>query len=158
MEDGADRIRIGGRLQTVGTMNGSSETMTLDFAAEDLNASQQVWFDGFTLTLDHGFDADRANISGRVYHSDHGYVDLATDPASALAAPFTFATSAPAALTILPGNDNPSSGGVLMVGDKGTAALLHPLNGVEYEILVNTDGDSVLGSAGDALLGPFGWD
>ncbi len=158
VEDGLERIRIGGRLRAVGTMDGSSEAMTLDFAAEDLNASQQVWFDGFTLALDHGVDADQASVSGRVYHSDHGYVDLATDPASALAAPFTFATSAPAALTILPGDDNPSSGGVLMVGDKGTAALLHPLNGLEYEILVNTDGDSVLGSAGDTVLGPFGWE
>jgi len=79
-------------------MNGSSETMTLDFAAEDLNAAQQICFDGFILALDHGVDADRAKVSGRVYHSDHGYVDLETGPASAL------------------------------------------------------------GSAGDTLLGPFGWD
>jgi len=157
VEDSVDRIRLGGRLRAVGAMDGSSDSMTLDFAAEDLNAGQQVWFDNFTLALDHGVDADRANISGRMYHSEHGYVDVATDPASALAAPFTFAKSAPAALAILPGDDNPSSGGVLMVGDKGTAALLHPLNALEYEILVNTDGDSVLGNAGDNVLGPFAW-
>ncbi len=158
VEDGVDRIRIGGRLQASGTMDGSSEAMTLNFAVEDLNANQQVWFDDFTLALAHGIDADTADISGRVYHSDHGYVDLSTDPASPLAAPFSFGAAAPAALAILVGDDNPSSGGVLMVGDKGTAALLHPLDALEYEIIVNSDGDSILGNAGDTVLGPFTWE
>lgn len=158
VDDGADRVRLGGRLRAVGRRDGSSSAMTLNFAAEDLDTSKQVWFEDFTVALVHGAEADTASLGGRVYHSDHGYVDLATDPASALAAAFSFPGAAPAALTVLAGDENPSSGGVLLVGDRGTAALLHPLSSAEYEVIVNTDGDSVLGSGGDTVLGPFPWE
>lgn len=158
VDEGTERVRLGGRLQAVGRRDGSSSAMTLNFAAEDLGTSRQIWFQDFTVALVHGAEADTASLGGRVYHSAHGYVDLATDPASPLAAAFSFPSAAPAALTVLAGDENPSSGGVLMVGDRGTAALLHPLSSAEYEVIVNTDGDSVLGSGQDTILGPFPWE
>ena len=158
VDDGVDAFEIGGTLTAIGDLIGDSGSITLNLVVENLNSSslEQVWFEDFVIGSVETVASQIVSLAGRVYHSDHGYVDVTTDAVSALAGQYTIGAGVVAPFEVLVGDDNPSTGGLLLVGERGTAAIVRVIDTVQYDVVV--DGGDLIFDATDLVLGPFNWD
>ncbi len=158
VDDGTERLALGGTVHArVGTLD-QTGVITLNFTVEDLNSGEQIRLENYVIEQSETFEGSALSIQGRVYHSAHGYVDVTTDPASDLAFPYDIPEGMLAPLVTAPMGNGPSSGGVLLVGSGGSAALLHVLDETHYEVVVDTDGDQVFDLQVDVSLGPVSWE
>lgn len=118
---------------TVGSTSGSA---LLDLVLRDELSGETVWIDDYAVAMTHGPDADQdgrpdyedAVVSGRIYLSSYGYVDVAT--------PTAFRTYA--------GYELPSSGQMVVTGAGGNSARLTVIEGIPvssgYYVEADLDG------------------
>ncbi len=133
VSDGADTFRGSG---TIVLSFGASESMTIDmdFAAGD-GATYRV--SDLQLAVSPTAGGESVTITGRVYHPEHGYVDVTT----------------PVALEIPTDDDFPSSGELVVTGSSGSKARLTALSATEFQVEVDADGDDVY----ETTVGPLTW-
>lgn len=132
--DGSGSFSIYGRVSlTVGASSGSA---LLNLVLRDESTAETVWIDDFTVMTTYGPDNDfdgepdfeDATVSGRIYLSNHGYVDITT----------------PTALRFYVGYDLPSRGQMVVTGVGGNSAQLTVIEGVPvssgYYVEADLDG------------------
>ena len=111
-EDGAGSFSIYGNVSlSVGASSGSA---LLDLVLRDEFSGETVWIDDYTVTVTRGADYEDADLSGRIYLSNHGYVDIATTT--------SFRSYA--------GYDIPSRGRMVVRGAGGNSARLTVIEGI----------------------------
>lgn len=132
--DGSGSFSIYGTVSlTVGVSSGSAR---LDLVLRDESTQETVWIDDYTVMTTDGPDNDfdgqpdfqDASISGRIYLSHHGYVDITT----------------PTAFRYYAGYDLPSAGQMVVTGSGGRSARLTVIDGVPvssgYYVEADLDG------------------
>jgi len=123
---GSDSFSIFGDVSL--TVDASSGSALLDLVLRDEGSGETVRIDNYQVTITYGPDYEDADLSGRIYLSNHGYVDISTAMA--------FRSYA--------GYDIPSSGQMVVTGAGGNSARLTVIEGVpvssEYYVEADLDG------------------
>ncbi len=121
---GAESFTMSG---TIGTsVSGSSVTITMDNVRLRNNNTQMVeWIENLTISVTDNSSFLEMTITGRYYHPEHGYVDIATIDA----------------LRINDFDQFPSSGQIIITGASGSKARLTVINNTQYDLDVDADGD-----------------
>lgn len=134
-EDG-ESFRLNGELSITAT--GNSEVVTMDLLFEDLTTDEIVWMRDIEITITEGLGYEDFEIEGRVYHPEHGYVEIET------VTPFRTYS----------GEDNPSEGEMLLTGADQAQIRLEAISNIQYEVTADLDAD------GDFETGPetYNWE
>lgn len=157
VDDGAENLALGGTVHARTSVLDSTGVVTLNFTVEDLNSGEQIRLEDYVVEQSETPEGSALAVRGRVYHSAHGYVDVTTDATSPLASPYDIPEGVLAPLVTSPGADRPSSGGVLLVGSGGSAALLSVVDEAHYDVIVDENGDRVFDLQADVHVGPVTW-
>jgi len=120
--DGSGSFSIYGSISM--TVSASSGSALLDVVLRNESSGETVWIDDYSVTTTYGPDADfngqpdyeDADLSGRIYLSNHGYVDIATATAFRYYA----------------GYEIPSRGQIVVTGAGGNSARLTVIEGVPF--------------------------
>jgi hypothetical protein len=119
-----ESFSMGGRI----TADAVSPSMSLDLRVRDNITGEMFWINNYTVTVTQGSDLNGSyedlTVSGRFYHSTHGFVDLSTTLALRY---YTF-------------DDNPSQGELRVDGAGATYARLVVLSNTQYQIFAEIDG------------------
>ena len=121
----------------------SPVTTTISLLMRDNSTSQVCKIENLRMALTEGSNyVDVSITGGRFYHPDHGYVDVVTSNA----------------LRIYNGNDWPSQGVLICMGNTGfgggsTKARLTALSSMQYKVEADTTGDGLY----DYNSGPLNW-
>jgi hypothetical protein len=111
-----------------------SLTVDMDFQSSDGKVYRAS---NFVLTvLETGGD-DSLTVEGRLYHPDHGYVDVTT----------------PVPFVVASGDSTPSSGQLVVTGSNDCRARLTVLSSAMFQVEIDVDGDGTY----ESTLGPFNW-
>lgn len=104
-------------------------SLAMDLLFEDTATGESLWLDNVTLTLTEGVDDGRAYqaiaFSGRLYHPEHGFVDIRTD----------------VAFRIDDGDDYPSEGVLVLTGADDATIVMTVLSNAQYQMEADSDGD-----------------
>ncbi len=108
--------------------SGASETLTLtDLTIRDNHAGgHTLKTDNLTITETGVLGGDNVTINGRLFISEHGYIDVVT------------ADGEP--LFIADGDDYPSSGLLTLTGQHGETIVIRPLSSTQVNFKVDADG------------------
>ncbi len=122
---GSDSFTLDGSM--IFDVSTSSVTMTMYLA--DNSTGEVFWIENYSMTITEGAGYVDAEISGRYYAPDYGYVTIAT----------------PTPLRIYDGDAYPTSGVFVITGSTGvsesTKARLTALSSATYQIEADTNGD-----------------
>ncbi|MDJ0781479.1 MAG: hypothetical protein QNJ22_05880 [Desulfosarcinaceae bacterium] len=132
-----ESFRLNGQLSISVLSNPS--VLTLDLLFEDLGAGETFWLDDFTIRVTENFGYEEVSISGRVYHPEHGYVDIATTT--------PFRTES--------GDDYPSQGVMVLTGADNAKIRMTVLSNTQYQLEADTDGDGEFDDYGPEV---FNWE
>jgi hypothetical protein len=123
---GSDSFSIYGDVSL--TVEASSGTALLDLVLRDEGSGETVRIDDYQVAITYGADYEDADLSGRIYLSNHGYVDVSTATA--------FRSYA--------GYDIPSRGQMIVTGAGGNSARFTVIEGVPvssgYYVEADLDG------------------
>ena len=129
VSDGSDSFSIGGTMTL--EFQDHTDRVIMNLSLRDDTEQKAFRFENYRVeATEVSGDAD-VTISGRVYHSDHGYVDVQTLQA------FHIGWL----------DNNPSSGVLTLTGKDNTQARLTALSSETLQVEADTDGD-----------GAFDWD
>lgn len=133
MMDGLDSVTLTGTVEL--SISGFSSSATIELYLEDSGIGKTVWIHGYTMTMTEGPDENpvdgipdytEAEVSGRIYLHDYGYIDVSTPT------PFFFN----------PGSTYPDSGVFQVDGSLGRSAQLVVVSEVAgYFVQADLDGD-----------------
>lgn len=105
-----------------------SASVSMDLRLRDNSDSTVLWANNYTVSFTFGAGYASVEISGRLYHPVHGYVDVST----------------PVILTVNDGDEYPTSGTVRIDGMPDGYATLTAL-GAQFNLVVyDVDGTTVL--------------
>lgn len=110
--------------------------MSMDFTAKDAITEKMFWINDYKTQILDKSSYVQFTISGKLFHSDHGYVVLTT--------PVPF---------ILYNNDDYPSAGILRIhGLNGTKAELRAINDTNCQLKADCDGDGTYETEYDSIL------
>ncbi len=115
----------------------STNVVFTDVKIKLSNADKVYRVVNYSSTTTQGAGYVDVTVSGDFYHPDYGYV--------------TVSTSTP--LRVTDGDDNPSSGVLLLTGSGGSQARLTALDALTFQVEVDADGDTMF----ETTLGPLNW-
>jgi len=134
VSDGTDTFTGTGTLSL--DLEATPELLTVDMDFRD--GSGAVYrVSNFVVAVTPIGGGENVSLSGRFYHPDYGYGDLAT------ATPFFVATD----------GTFPSSGQLVITGAAGSKARLTALSATQFQVEVDADGDD----AYETTVGPVDW-
>ena len=117
-------------------------TITMDLLSSYSAAGETLWLSGFTISVTEGVDDgtpyDEIELSGRIYHAVHGYVDIRTD----------------VAFRIEGSDENPNEGVLVLTGADDARVVLTVISNSQYEVEADCDGDGSI----DYGPQPYNWD
>lgn len=105
-----------------------SSTVTMDLRLRDNSDSTVLWPNNYTVSFTFEAGYMNVEVSGRLYHPVHGYVDVST----------------PVILTIYEGDEHPTSGTVRIDGMPDGYATLTALDTQFNLVVYDIDGATVL--------------
>ena len=125
ISDNSDQFSIGGTMSMDFRDHTDTVVMSLNF--RDDAEQKSFRFENYSVAATEVSGGADVTISGRVYHSDHGYVDVQT------------------LQTFHIGwfDDNPSSGVLTLTGKDNTQAQLTALSSETLRVEADTDGDEI---------------
>jgi hypothetical protein len=106
---------------------GTSIHMTMDIFMQDETSGKSFLMDGYTTTMAEQGGYSEAEVYGRFYCSDYGYVNLSTEET----------------IMVSENEDYPSQGVFVATGENGSSARLTFLNFGAYSVDVDEDGNGV---------------
>lgn len=106
--------------------------LTMDLLFEDTVADETLWLRDFRISVTERSAYDEIDISGRIYHPVHGYVDIHTD----------------SAFRVYSGDDYPSQGVFSLTGADNATIQMTVISNLQYQVVADLDGD------GDNEWGP----
>lgn len=122
ISSGSDSFTIDGSI----TADSSAEpiVVTINIKMKDNTTGKTFWAENYTATITTTINGEEIEISGRFYHSDHGYVDLTT----------------PTPMFIANADEWPSSGVVIATGANNSKVKLTAISNTTYNYEVDADG------------------
>ncbi|MDF1553722.1 MAG: hypothetical protein P1P84_11700 [Deferrisomatales bacterium] len=124
--DNSDQFSIGGTM-SMDLRNLPTSTAVMNLSVRDDAEQKSFRFDDYRVTATELSGTTEVTVSGRVYHSDYGYVDIQTLQTFHVA---WF-------------DDNPSSGILEVAGAGNTKARMTALSSETLRIEADTNGDGV---------------
>lgn len=126
-----EEFRLDGSLTLRVNETRDETSLTMDLVFEDTAAGESLWLSDFTLTVSEGVDNgqpyETIAFSGRLYHSEYGYVDIRTD----------------VAFRVDDGDDYPSEGILVLTGADDATVVMTVLSNTQYQVEADLDGDEV---------------
>jgi hypothetical protein len=120
-----ESFRLNGQL-SIGVDDAENRTViTMDLLFEDINSEESLWLNNFRVSVTERTGYEEIDISGRVYHPVHGYVDILTMTV----------------FRINDGDDYPSQGGLVLTGADDAKIRMTALSNLQYQVEVDLDGD-----------------
>lgn len=133
---GGESATIAGQIAI--TVNGATESITMDLLLHDGVSDQVFWVNDYSVTVTDMGTYQEVQVTGTFYDPLEGYVDILT----------------PVSLEIAFGADWPSAGQILITGADGTRALLRAQSDGTFFVDIDTDIDPDYEFID---LGPFSW-
>ncbi len=120
-----------------GTLTLASKTLTINITLKNNTTSKTGKIENLFYTVTSGVLYSDISISGRIYHPDHGYIDITTQT--------TF--------RIYSGSSYPSSGVLVITGANNKSAKLTVISSTQYNISADLDGDGNY----ETNIGTYSW-
>jgi hypothetical protein len=102
-------------------------TIVMNVRLRNNNTEMVEWMNNVTISVIDMGSFVEMTLTGRYYHPEHGYVDIATIDA----------------LRINNSDQFPSSGQIIITGASGSKARLTATSNTEYTLEVDADGDDI---------------
>lgn len=120
-----------------GTLTLASSTLTINITLKNNTTSKTGKIENLTFGATSGILYSDVTISGRIYHPDHGYVDITTQT------PFR----------IYSASNYPSSGVLVITGASSKSAKLTTISSTQYNISADLDGNGTY----ETDIGTYNW-